>query len=432
MKTAPALKTAETYHCGTLTYTKAGLLALFAWLLWGDFCFTLMETVVPTILPLKLKALGCSNGMMGIILSTIPAILNTTICPYVSFKSDRYRSRWGRRMPFIIATLPFMCLSLALFGWADPISLFLQRNLSALHGMAPTTVIIVFLGLVVALFQFFNMFVNSVFWYLFNDVVPAQYLARFLGAFRIVGTAAGAFYNYFIFQYSESHMREIFLGAALLYLIGFGATCLKVREGEYPPVEGESNQDKQGGGAVLTFFRECLSHKIYWLLFTASSFTSVAGAVGIFGMFLSREMGLTLDDIGKMGAVSGVVSMVAVYVAAVFIDRWHPLRVLVYLRLFSVIGLVSSWIWLWITLPGNYFFWLSLSIAIIGSFQGAFAGAADLPMVMRLFPKSRFGQFCSGQAMMCAIFSTKACSLYMRECACPSGVPTRDSKPASL
>jgi MFS family permease len=387
-----------------LFYTKAGLFALFAWLLWGDFCFTLMEVVVPTVLPLKLKALGCSNGVMGIILSTIPAILNTTICPYVSFKSDRYRSRWGRRMPFIIATLPFLCLSLVLMGWADVISLFLQQHISVLQGVAPVTLTIGLIALFMAFFQFFNMFVNSVFWYLFNDVVPAQFLARFLGAFRIVGVAAGTIYNYFIFQYAESHMREIFLGAALLYFIGFGMVCLRVKEGEYPPVDGEADKDNKGWGGVRTFFRECLSHKIYWILFTAGSFTSVAGAVGIFGVFFSREMGLSLGDIGKLGAIGGAFSMIAVYVAAVFIDRWHPLRVLVYLRVFALIGLVSSWIWTLITLPGHYYFWLAMGIGLIGSFQAAFAGAAELPMVMRLFPKSRFGQFCSGQAMMQSIF----------------------------
>ncbi|MFA6176503.1 MAG: hypothetical protein WC765_08005, partial [Phycisphaerae bacterium] len=70
--TKPTVGGAKLYHCGTLIYTKVGLFALFAWILWGDFCFTLMEVVVPSVLPLKLKALGCSNGMMGIILSTIP------------------------------------------------------------------------------------------------------------------------------------------------------------------------------------------------------------------------------------------------------------------------------------------------------------------------------------------------------------------------
>ena len=44
----------ERFRVGTLQYTRSSLAMLFVWLLWGDFCFTLMETVVPSILPLKL------------------------------------------------------------------------------------------------------------------------------------------------------------------------------------------------------------------------------------------------------------------------------------------------------------------------------------------------------------------------------------------
>ena len=96
------------YHCGTLAYTKMGLFALFGWLLWGDFVYNLMETVVPTVLPLKLKALGASNTLMSVIMTVLPSVLGMTVCPWVSFRSDRYRSHWGRRIPFILFTLPFL------------------------------------------------------------------------------------------------------------------------------------------------------------------------------------------------------------------------------------------------------------------------------------------------------------------------------------
>ena len=112
----------KTWTCGTLVYTKVGLLMLFTWLLWGDFCYTLMESVVPSILPLKLKALGAPNWLMGLILTTAPCGVAMTVGPWVSFKSDRFRSRWGRRLPFIIATMPFLCLFLALLGWSDDIA----------------------------------------------------------------------------------------------------------------------------------------------------------------------------------------------------------------------------------------------------------------------------------------------------------------------
>lgn len=387
------------YHCGTLTYTKIGLFAIFAWLLWGDFCITLMELVVPSILPLKLKSLGCSNWMMGVILSTIPNILNITICPYVSFKSDRYRSRWGRRIPFIICTMPFLCISLALLGWSDEICTLLQKYSFALNEYASATVTIALIAFFMAMFQFFNMFVNSVFWYLFNDVVPAQFLGRFLGSLRIISTIAAAFYNYFIFKYAESHMREIFLGASILYFVGLGLTCLMVKEGQYPPLEGEQDKDSKGWGGIKTFLRECFTHKFYWILFASAAFLSAGGAIGTFGIFFNQEMGMSLDDIGKYSAITGIASLLAVYFSAIFVDRWHPLRVIVYLRVFAVIGAFSGWIWLFVTLPGKYYFWLCIGSGLIAAFQSALGAAADFPMIMRLFPKSRFGQFCSARAL---------------------------------
>ena len=146
----------KTYHCGTLTYTKFGLFALFAWLLWGDFCFTLMETVVPSIMPLTLKALGCPYWLMWMIMTKVPGILNIGITPYLSFKSDRYRSRWGRRIPFIIWTMPFLCGSLALMGLGDDLCWMLQRNSEFLRSFAPATITIVLIAFFLIMFQFFT------------------------------------------------------------------------------------------------------------------------------------------------------------------------------------------------------------------------------------------------------------------------------------
>lgn len=393
-----------TYHCGTLTYTKAGLAAMFAWLLWGDFCFTLMETVVPSILPLKLKALGAPNWLMGVILATIPGILNVTICPYVSFRSDRYRSRWGRRIPFITATMPFLCVSLVLLGWSDGLALFCQKHVTALTALAPATVTIGLIALFMCAFQFFNMFVGSVVCYLFNDVVPAQFLAKFLGMFRIVGTMATALYNYFIFQFAETHMREIFLGASLLYLIGFGIMCLMVKEGEYPPVDSEMDQAGRGWTGIKTFVKESFSLKFYWWLFLFQAFLCVAITVYTFNVFFYQNMGLTLDQIGKYGAVTGVAGIFALYFSAIFTDRWHPIRVNAYMTVFFVIVSAMNLVWLFVSLPGNYFFWLFLGSGVIMGFLNTMTLACGLPLVMRMFPQSRFGQFCSAMALVRAAF----------------------------
>ncbi|MCX6986051.1 MAG: MFS transporter, partial [Lentisphaerae bacterium] len=249
----------------------------------------------------------------------------------------RYRSRWGRRNPFIILTMPFLCVCLALLGLSDDITGWLHRNAIFLQDFAPATITIALIAVFLIMFQFFNMFVGSMFWYLFNDVVPQQFLGRFIGAIRIVGTGAGAMYNFFIFKYADTHMREIFLGIALLYMVALGLMCMMVKEGEYPPIEGEDEPSKRGIGSILTFFRECFTHRFYWMIFGAGAISALNIPMWSFWVFFLKEMGLSLDQIGKLGGVGGVSVMVAMFFVSVFIDRWHPLRILVYAAVFSAV-----------------------------------------------------------------------------------------------
>ena len=414
MTAEPPLKqeSKKEFRCGTLFYTKNGLIALFCWLLWGDFCFTIMEAVVPSLIPLKLKDLGAPNWVMGMILTTIPNLLNMTIAPYVSVKSDNCRSRWGRRIPFIVSTMPFLCISLIMLGWSREIAEWCQKVVPMLSSWAPATVAIVLIGLFMTIFQFFNLFVNSVFTYLFNDVVPPSHLGRFAGTFRIVGTGASALYNWLAFKYAQTHMHEIFLGATILYLVGFGIMCLMVKEGEYPPVDATKSKSYGGIYGIKNYFKESFSHGFYWFLFVSAGILAMAGAAWGFTMFFQLEMGMSLDEIGKLNAVTMVVSMVATYFAAVYVDRWHPLRVYSYICIFVVVGTGMNWIWLFIDLPGTYFFWLSLASNLLYVFMNALIGASSLPMLMRLFPHSRYGQFCSAQGIIRSFCSILAGLLF--------------------
>src|SRR5688572_21606966 len=109
-----------------LVYTKAGLVGMFFWMLWGDFCFTLMESTIPRLLPLTLKDLGASNRTIGLLVGSIPGVLNMVITPVVSYRSDRYRSRWGRRIPYLLWPSPFIALFLVITGYATDIGHALQ------------------------------------------------------------------------------------------------------------------------------------------------------------------------------------------------------------------------------------------------------------------------------------------------------------------
>ncbi len=396
----------QTFRCGTLTYTKIGLVSLFVWLLWGDFCFTIMETVVPSILPLKLKSLNCPNWILGAIMTTIPNFLTVTVTPYIGVKSDRCRSRWGRRMPFIVSTLPFLCISLIVLGWSEELSKHLQNGIPFLAGFPQAAITIALIGVVMVIFQFFNQFINSIFFYLFNDVVPASHLGRFAGAFRIVGTGASALFNWFIFPHAQTHMHEIFLGAAILYGVGFGVMCFFVKEGKYPPLD-ESQTKKIGRIASLKlFFKESFCERFYWYLFASAGVMAFASAAWSFSMFISLEMKMNLEMLGKYNTILMLVGMIATYFAAKYIDRWHPLRVYTYVVIFTMTGPAMNWIWIFIDLPGHIYFYLSLGAQLLYAFMNALSAACVVPLSMRLFPHSRFGQFSSAQGIvrsLCAI-----------------------------
>jgi hypothetical protein len=222
---------------------------------------------------------------------------------------------------------------------------------------------------------------------------------------QIVFVLANATFNWFVFPYAENHMREIFIGTAILYLVAFSFVCLVVKEGDYPPIEGETVKDSKGMGGIKTFFKECFTHKFYWLFFTAGAFLTISNAIGFLSVFFLRDMQLTDLQIGRARALGSVVTVTAMYFAAVFVDRWHPIRITVYVGVFRIVANVASWVWIFITLPGNCFFFDS-------AFLSALEQTARAPLGMRLLPKSRYAQFCSAQAMLQA-----ACAMGAGICA---------------
>ena len=390
----------KTWHCGTLTYTRAGIVTLFVFLLFGSFSFNLMMTVVPSILPLKLKSLGASDVLIGLLLTSIFPMFGLFISPYLSFKSDYLRTRWGRRKPFFFFTLPFVTLSIVLLAFSEDVARFLQQS-GFLASLSPMAAAIGVMSVCIVAFQFSDVVIASVYNYIFNDTVPVVLTGRFFGLMQMVGASIGFLYNYFIFKYAESHMREIFVATAIIYFIGIGLLCLFVKEGEYPPVSSKERVNTRGFSGLKTFFRESFSHKFYWTKFTYSMSPALGAALWPFGIFYYKEMGLTLDYIGKASAVTALAGMVAAYFASVYIDRWHPLRILAYSGVFAATLSVGNWVWLFVTLPPAAFFWLNmLGGGLIGVFHGALCGVASVPFDMRLQPKSRYGQFCSAQSIV--------------------------------
>lgn len=387
------------FRVGTLEYTRRGLFAVFLWLLWGDFCFTLMETVEPSVLPLVLKDLGASNLIISTFIITIAYALNVTVCPVVSFMSDRYRSRWGRRIPFMLFSTPFVALFLVLTGFCREIGKFLFTHFFHHAVSSETALTIGIIAVFVAGYQFFNMFVASVYYYLFNDVVPVEYLGRFMSVFRAVGTGAGALFNFFVLQFARTHSKEIFAGFGILYFVGFMIMCLRVKEGGYPPPPEMKKGENSTLAGIKTFFKESFCHRFYWYFNLSYSFWCVGLVIGIFSVFRSLNIGLTLKELGMITGVSGIVSTVLLIPAGHYIDKNHPIRVGLSAMIWLLVSGATNIIFLW-SFPHRTVLILTIITTAVSVPIGVLLTACELPLFMRLLPQSRYGQFCSATMLV--------------------------------
>ena len=395
---------ADRYRCGTLVYTRAGLFLLFSWLLWGDFCFTLMEQIWPNVLPLMLKSHGAPNLALSLIVTIIPGAMNIVLNPIISTVSDRYRSPRGRRIPFLLMATPCVTVFLILLGFSRQLGDALHEGLARVFpGWEQGGVTVALIGLLVVGFRFFELFINTVFWYLFNDVVPVAFMGRFLAFFRIAGALAGACFNFFIFKYAHSHVSEIFLGVALLYGTMFFLMCLNVKEGKYPPPESLAGGTHALRDYVKGFFRECFTARIYRLVFAYNAFYLTSLVANSFMAFMAFSIGLTLEDIGKVAGGALIVTMALMYPMGVLVDRFNPLRVMIVAQIGMALAYATKLIFLFHEFPKPQAFLLYAAAAAVAVPMNAANLAASMPMLMRIFPKERFGQFCAANAVCGAV-----------------------------
>ena len=116
-------------------------------------------------------------------------------------------------------------------------------------------------------------------------------------------------------------------------------------------------------------------------------------------MFMALSIGLTLGDIGKISGIAMLVGTLLMYPVGALIDRWHPLRIMIAAQLGYCLGPLIQLTFLFSNPSVSAAFWIYAAAAAVSLPFGVANTAAALPMVMRLFPHDRFGQFCAANAM---------------------------------
>jgi maltose/moltooligosaccharide transporter len=392
---APDPKLPKVYRVGTLTYTRGALLQVMFWMLWGDFFFQLFESMT-AITALLLRWQGAGDILIGLAGSLSSAVAFFWY-PVVSTQSDRYRSRLGRRRPFLLwFTLPVV-LSLILLGAAGPAGIWLHRLLSTFGGNTFTVAgcSIAWIGVWVVVFLLFNAYIVQAYACLIADVIPAEVMGRFVGLYRAVGALGNLAFNRWALGWAKAYTIHIYLLIGLLFAGAFYLIIWKVKEGEYPPPP-----PKAGGGplgAFKDYFRTCYRHRFYLNLFFVTLFhwSSLVplGFVVFFGTQAGKAgyaptLNLSLQEFGEVKGWTFIVSIPVFFVVGFIADRYHPIRVAVAGMLLTTVSYFGCF-W-FVDGKQTLLIWWSLNQAALAVYLGA--GMALGPLIL---PRERYGQFVS-------------------------------------
>ena len=386
------------YHLGTLTYTTRGLGKLFFWLLWGAFFVTVVETVIPNVIPLKLKSLGASALLISIFMTSLPGVIRLVWNPVISTWSDRYRGRWGRRIPFLLGGTPAMAMIFVAMGLSDPLGHFIVRLSGGALTVSDGTIGVVVMLLL--LFTMCNSFVWDPYWLLFNDTVPTVVMGRFSMMFRIVSTVSVVAFSFLIFPYAETHYRETFLCFGVFFAVSYTLMCLNVKEGEYPPAPPMSHAGGSWAGKVRSYFRESFGHRFYLDICLGAAFTQVGNAAVPFMLLMNKSMGLNLQQIGWIAGYGAMISLPVFFVTGLFIDRLNVVKVFAYLRGVQTVISAGFLIFLFVDMSVMQVLVVSVVLNLLLLGVTAVMLVATVPINMRLLPRERFGQFMSAISML--------------------------------
>lgn len=164
------------------------------------------------------RRLVVSGALMALII-LLSRNVDYVADPLAGFLSDRLRSRWGRRKPFMVASAPGLIVSFVLL-WHPPVG-------------EPSAANAVFAGLACAAVFVFMAGFGAPYLALLAEIATSErerlQLAGIQGAFNLAGIATAAlFFSWIVPRWGVAYAAH---GVAALAAVALAAACLGPREG---------------------------------------------------------------------------------------------------------------------------------------------------------------------------------------------------------
>ncbi len=366
----------------------AGIGLLFFWLFVGGSGYHFLMAMIGPVVPAKLEELGADNALIGLLAGSLPSLLAGVVNPFSSYYSDRTRSRYGRRIPYIFICAILMTAFLLLMAWAAA----LGKSLSELFGIStPRQVALVLFAGGSLLYGTANVIGGSIMYYLFPDVVPEKWLGRFMALFAMLGAAMGFVFSKFFLKYAEHQLPLLFTLVAVANLLLTLTMCFAVKEKAYPPPEPRGSVLED----IRAYFRECFKAPLYWFFFIGNGLNGASMMCRwLFNLlFAQKNLDMSYAQYGNITGWSLLLAFVLAYPIGMLVDKLHPLRV----YMVGIVLIIVTNLFGFFLIKDTGAFWIfSLLIAAVYAIQNT----SDLPLTAAIFPRDKYGQYCSASAMV--------------------------------
>lgn len=388
------------YSIRNLRYTIAQLILvvimmLLATKILGLVCYNM----VPGVNTLLLNAAGATPVEIALILTTIPQAIGFFLTPLISTCSDKTRTRYGRRKPYLLWSAPALVLVLLGVAWSPDIAELITRLIPAAASPRMTFYVLAFFLLA---FSIVWLFPGSVVYYLVADVIPRNFIGRFQSISTIATMGLTFAFNFFILKYTVEYTKTTFCILCGLYLLVYILIFFLVDEGEYPPVEDKVDKNgnalKKSAEYIWMFFRQCFQYKIFIFLFLASGLNSASNICrGMFNvLFATEDIGMSVETYGKIMGIGALISAVAIYFIGKLMDKTHPLVIFGGGGLF--IMFINVFSYFFIHTPATF-----MVIGVATQIMYAFQALAGTPLQINIVPADKYGQFSSANSLVNAV-----------------------------
>lgn len=379
---------------GLLRYGAAGLLALVGWLLVGELGIAVRERWAQPIGLVVLRNVGASDTSVALLLSTIPAAIGLLLVPAIGLRSDRCRSRWGRRRPYLFVSAPLGALAMLCVAAAPSMAAATDALLGA-WSPGLRALDLGYFCFFWTVFEAAGMTTLALFNGLVNDVVPHGLLGRLYAVLRIAGLGVAIFFNMSLFALADTRLFELLLTIALVFGLSIPLMCLMVREGPY----ATSYPAAMAAHDVPPRLRlmDCCAQRRYLWAFAAFMLAAVTfGPFNTFSQNYALGLGLGKAELGRLTAIGYAVSIASAFGIGWLADRFGAVRMAtVMMGLYCGIALGG-----WLLVDGGAAFRVFYLAHVIVS--GAyFTAAAAMPM--DLFPRAEFVRYNASKDIMVAL-----------------------------